>query len=176
MSKGEYHNASLVRAVHERERKLLHEYAASICWRWRARARKGDCARNCLLYSRYKAHTELRLNGSVVGNLKKKLAPRWRDESRRRHRINRRASANTSSAGYECNSPRSKAATRFSISADHAASISATGVCRDSRIDWASLARSSGLNARTCSSICSSEGDISGLSIACRGQTLRPHP
>jgi hypothetical protein len=83
----------------------------------------------------------------VVNNLSKKLATRGGDESNSSHRDERRASAKTSSAAYAGMSPRSNAATRFSISRAHAASMSEIGECNDSSKVSASWARSSATKA-----------------------------
>lgn len=90
-------------------------------------------------------------------------------------RARRRASANTSSAARSGNSPRSNASTRRSISFAHAASISETGICRDSSKDSTSLARSSGFNARACSSICFNDDVISWLRLAAAWLFGRAH-
>ena len=88
---------------------------------------------------------------------RKKFQPCRRDRPRVHHRARCLASANTLSAENVSNSPRSYAATRFSISRSHAASISAIGASRrDLRSTSASRARSSGDTERACrSSSCS---------------------
>jgi len=96
----------------------------------------------------------------VVNNLSKKLATRGGDESNSSHRDKRRASAKTSSAAYAGMSPRSNAATRFSISRAHAASMSEIGECNDSSKVSASWARSSATKDRACCSISSKETTI----------------
>lgn len=156
-------NSAFVWAVHDGKGKLPDKHSPDIRWSRRTCERVSKRSNYCFFYRCCESRTETRRNSSVVGNFREKLTPRRRNEPRACHRENRRASANTSSAGYEGISPRSNAATRRSISSAQAASTSAMGVCKDSRIDCASFARSSGLRALACSSSCLRELGIQHL-------------
>ena len=156
-------DSAIVWAVHESKRKFPHKYSPGIRWSGRTGERVSNRSNHCIFQGSCEARTQCRRYFGVVGNFREKLTPRRRDKSRAFHRENRRASANTSSAGHEGISPRSNAATRRSISPAQADSISAKGVCNDSRIDWASFARSSGLRALACSSSCFREVGIPHL-------------
>lgn len=101
MRDGEDDDAVFIRAVHESETEVLDEYATRILRGGRTREWESKGARRRFFYGRSKTISRSGLLVVVVSDFGKKLAPRRRDEARALHREIRRASANTSSAGYD---------------------------------------------------------------------------